>query len=126
MRLNVSKEFSFAGAHSLPDYKGPCARLHGHEWKLQVEVSGEIDEVSGMVLDFVFLKKVVTEAIINKFDHQHLNDMFVNPTAENIVQQIVYTMSDLVGDKFALRLERITLWETPTSFCEWRRVNEGI
>ena len=95
MRLNVCKEFVFDSAHHLPGYNGPCANLHGHQWKLEVEVSGEVDKLSGMVVDFVKMKKAVTEVIINKFDHHLINDIMPLPTAENMVMYMVPILEEI-------------------------------
>lgn len=124
MKLSVCKEFVFDAAHRLPNYNGPCERLHGHQWKLEIEVSGEVSQDTGMVLDFVHLKKVVNMAIIDKLDHQYINDIYQNPTAENMVISFVEQMKELVGAGYGLTLERIRLYETPTSFAEWRRDNQ--
>ncbi len=84
-KLKVSKHFDFEAAHFLPHYHGKCERLHGHSYKLIVTVEGEVDPHSGMVIDFVILKKIVKERIIEKLDHYLLNDFMENPTAENTV-----------------------------------------
>lgn len=128
MRLSVCKEMSFAAAHSLPGYNGLCANLHGHRWVLEVEVSRDLQDLADdMVIDFVQLKLIMQSEIIDKFDHQHINEIFHNgrPTAENMVRHFV----DTIGwhfrehfDSFAnCQLERIRLYESPSSFCEWRR-----
>jgi 6-pyruvoyltetrahydropterin/6-carboxytetrahydropterin synthase len=128
MRLSVCKEMSFAAAHSLPGYDGPCVRLHGHEWVVQVEVSGEITPERDMVLDFVLLKGLMSKEIIEKLDHQHLNEIFeLRPTAEIMVFNIAeilercIKMNSEFSDRKDLRLDRVRLYETPKSFCEWRR-----
>jgi 6-pyruvoyltetrahydropterin/6-carboxytetrahydropterin synthase len=119
---------SFAAAHSLPKYDGPCSRLHGHEWVVEVEVSGELTVDRDMVMDFVQLKALMNREIINKLDHQHLNEIYeARPTAEmmvgNMVEIITWCLkSDVMFiTRPDLRLERIRLYETPNSFCEWRR-----
>jgi len=59
--------------------------MHGHNYKLQVIVSGEPDDYSGMVIDFVDVKRIVQEAVIARVDHSTLNDIMENPTAENLI-----------------------------------------
>ena len=126
MQLSVCKTFSFAAAHSLPGYDGPCSRLHGHEWVMEVEVSGPIDPITGMVLDFVKLKELVNTNIISKLDHQHLNEIYTTclPTAENMVGNMADVLQVIIHDEFGrtLKLERLRLYETPTSFCEWQNL----
>ena len=120
MRVSVTKCFGFEAAHHLPDYNGACNRLHGHSYKLQVTVSGSVDKVSGMVVDFGVLKSVVKEQIVDKYDHQYLNDFFTNPTAENMVQSFFIDLSHKFSN-MGLTLESVKLWETESSFAECRR-----
>lgn len=120
MILNVCRTFTFDAAHQLPNYDGLCANLHGHQWTLEVEVSGAKDNTTGMVMDFKQMKEIVNEAIIRIFDHHFINDFIANPTAENIVEWTVFVLSADFAD-YNLRLARIRLYETPNSFCEWKR-----
>jgi len=122
MKFIVTKEFTFDSAHFLQDYNGKCENLHGHTYKLQVSVEGARDE-SGLVIDFVELKKIVNEKIIDKLDHTNLNDVLdVNPSAENIVEWIWNTLSHDFSTK-RYHLYAVKLWETPTSFAEFK--NQG-
>lgn len=90
----VSKEFTFDSAHFLTKYHGKCEHLHGHTYKLRVTVEGEIQQ-NGLVIDFVILKKIVKEKIIEKFDHRSLNDYFENPTAEIVCEFIWNELKNL-------------------------------
>jgi 6-pyruvoyltetrahydropterin/6-carboxytetrahydropterin synthase len=85
--IQLTREFKFDAAHFLTKYHGKCEHLHGHTYRLWVTIEGETQE-NGMLLDHGFLKKIVKEQIINKFDHRCLNDTFENPTAEIIVKYI--------------------------------------
>lgn len=122
MKLTVVKEFAFDAAHYLPGYPGLCQNLHGHRFVLKIGVSGEVNPISGMVCDFNKLKTIVQENIISRLDHQCLNEINIRkfpsslPTAELMVQWIV----ELFQMKEAPMLELVQLWETPTSYCEWR------
>jgi len=100
----VTKEFRFEAAHRLPGYKGNCSKLHGHSYRLEVAVSGEVKK--GMVIDFRELTSIVNEKAISVLDHSYLNDLIDNPTAENIVKWI---WSRLKG---SLNLHLLRLWET--------------
>lgn len=111
----LSKEFTFDAAHFLTKYHGKCENLHGHTYRLRVTVEGPVGE-DGMVMDFVRLKSIVKEDVIDRYDHQNLNDFFENPSAENVVMQI---WNDLKGMKEA-KLYELTLWETPDSFVTYR------
>lgn len=111
--MRIAKQFSFDAAHVLPDHPGKCSRLHGHTYKLEIMLEGEIQE-NGMVFDFFELKQIVNEKILERLDHQFLNDIIMPSTVEKIT---VWIWDEL---KPHLPLFQITLWETPTSFAVYR------
>lgn len=82
--MQLSMEFRFAAAHRLPYYDGPCFRMHGHNYKLVVTIGGKVDPKSGMIMDFMQLKSIVQEQVLDHCDHKCLNDFMDNPTAEHI------------------------------------------
>lgn len=90
----VTREFSFDSAHFLTRYHGQCEHLHGHTYRLWVTVEGEVQE-NGMVIDFVILKKIVKEQVLDHFDHRCLNDFFENPTTEIVAQDIWQRLKNL-------------------------------
>lgn len=142
--MQVTKEFSFDAAHFVPDYYGKCERMHGHTYKLQVTVEGDVGK-NGMTIDFVILKKMVKEKVLDKLDHQVLNDIIEVATAENVViwiwnqlvnmqaniqeqladpkisEAISYyhdkkeTSLDMDSFSNSVRLIEVKLWETPNS-----------
>lgn len=111
----IQKMFSFEAAHFLPgeEIYGNCSRVHGHSYKLLVEVKGKVDKDTGMVMNFADLKAIVNTEIVDRLDHRILNDFFKIPTAENMVIDF--------GGRIALALPKgikihaVTLWETATS-----------
>lgn len=123
-KVYVTKEFEFEAAHHLLNYEGACARVHGHSYKLQVTVSGEVYTTSllnatdHMVLDFKELKKIVEDRIIRTHDHADLNDIYVNPTAEVMVVKMFEEIHKALPRD--THLESVKLWETSTSFAEYR------
>lgn len=90
----VSRTFTFDAAHYLTDYYGKCERMHGHTYKLEVTLEGKI-QANGLVIDFVVLKRLVKKHVLDKLDHQVLNDIIENPSAENIVLWIWNQLQDL-------------------------------
>ncbi|AHK78343.1 6-pyruvoyl tetrahydrobiopterin synthase [Ectothiorhodospira haloalkaliphila] len=104
----------FASAHTLRDYPGDCARLHGHNWKVEAEVEASRLDRLGMAVDFKTIKGLARE-IAGQLDHQYLNDLEpfrdVNPTAENIAQWFFREMAARL-DAPNVRVSAITLWET--------------
>jgi 6-pyruvoyltetrahydropterin/6-carboxytetrahydropterin synthase len=104
----------FAAAHALRGYRGECSQLHGHNWKVEVEViASSLDEV-GMGIDFKTIKATTKEAL-SRLDHRHLNEIApfddINPTAENIAAYLFQQLSkNLEGPR--TRVGAVTLWET--------------
>ena len=123
--LKICRIFRFEAAHNLPFHKGKCFHIHGHSYKLEVEIGGDLQRSApennheyGMVMDFGKLKEIVESTVIKKYDHQNLNDFFENPTAEIMVMKI---FSDLEAAFLArnVYLRRLRLWETENSYAEW-------
>ena len=92
-RARLDVEFTFAAAHRLPRYDGPCFRMHGHNYRLLVAVEGEVDPATGMVADFGHIQAVVQEHVLARADHRTLNDFLDNPTAENIARWAFETLA---------------------------------
>jgi len=113
-KIILTKNFSFDSAHRLENYKGKCKNLHGHTYLLEVSVTGKINNKTGMIIDFSILKKVVNDLIIERLDHQYLNDIINDPTAENMIQWI-WNISFRAIKEQGAELFMIKLWETPTS-----------
>lgn len=118
--IRITKMFTFDSAHRLEEYEGKCCHLHGHTYKLEVTVKGEVD-TSGMVFDFSVLKAVVNEQVLIHLDHKYLNEVFdFNPTSENITVWIFERIDESLQD-YPCSLESLKLWETATSYAELRR-----
>ncbi len=113
MRLDV--EFTFAAAHRLPRYEGPCFRLHGHNYRFFVGLEGEVDPQSGMITDFGVVKQVVQEHVLARVDHRDLNDVLENPTAENIARWIWEVLEPRLPG-----LSEVRLYEIPDSCVTYR------
>jgi len=106
----------FGAAHSLREYKGKCERLHGHNWKLDICLTADRLNPDSMVIDFVDAKAVI-HAVLEKYDHYHLNDIppfdTLNPTSENIARVVAEEIQEkLPGD---VRVARVTAWESDTN-----------
>lgn len=125
-RVAVTKEFSFDAAHHLHNYEGKCKNLHGHTYRLVITVSGYVDEI-GLVIDFGELKRIYREVIEDKLDHQYLNEVLppMNTSAENMVvwmwEQLEVAFQRETADERGIRLEELTLYETPTSRATMKR-----
>ncbi len=102
---------------------GPCANAnyHGHNYNLDVSVIGDVDPVTGYVVDIKQLKDVIEERVLSRFDHRNLNldvDEFrnLNPTAENIVMICWRLLAPAVPRG---RLHKLVLWETERNIVEY-------
>lgn len=88
MKIEITVSTSFAAAHRLPEHDGKCYRLHGHTYGLEVSVAGTPQAsgpASGMVMDFADLRDRVNDAIVQKLDHQFLNEVLdFTPTVESV------------------------------------------
>ena len=86
----------FAAAHSLRDYPGDCQRLHGHNWKVEVEVTADRLDELGMGLDFKAIRQAARK-VGDELDHRYLNEVppsdRINPTAENIAAHFFQSLT---------------------------------
>jgi 6-pyruvoyltetrahydropterin/6-carboxytetrahydropterin synthase len=118
--LTVQRHFS--AAHCLRHYDGPCSRLHGHNYQVEVSVSRDSLDKHDMVIDFSQLKQLCDE-VIDPLDHQMLNDLepFAeqNATSERIAEHIYRNLAARLGDR-GVRLNSVRVWETPTSAATYR------
>ena len=110
-------ETSFSSAHQLRGYKGECEKLHGHNWKVQVQVIAEKLNELDMAIDFHELKDFLDE-VVAPLDHGFLNELFPftekNPSSENIAKWIFDSLKKKVNDG-NLRLSAVTVWESETT-----------
>ncbi len=115
----VAKRFGFDAAHFLPNYEGKCKELHGHHWVVELAVEGEVNEKSGMVIDFVLLKEFL-KVVETTFDHKLLNNIISNPTAENLCLWIKCKFEDYCTQTAymkGIKLSWIKVWETGDSYA---------
>lgn len=114
----------FAAAHTLRGYPGACSRMHGHNWKVEVEVlATSLDEV-GMGIDFKAIKQT-THQVTDELDHHYLNEIVpfdeINPTAENIAAYIYKGIGELLNDD-RVQVKSVTLWETERACVRYEEI----
>ncbi len=104
----------FASAHTLRGYPGACSRLHGHNWKVEVEVEARQLDKLGMGLDFKVIRRSANE-LVGELDHRYLNEVSpfdnLNPTAENIAAYLYRGLAERLNDE-RIQVRTVTLWET--------------
>lgn len=132
-KVSVYRNSSFNAAHRLhvPEWSdeqnkmvfGLCnnPNYHGHNYELQVKVTGEVDPVTGFVIDLKVLKELVEQEITEVFDHRNLNLDIpefkkLNPTAENIAIVIWEKLRGQIASNLELA---VRLYETPRNFVEY-------
>ena len=143
--MQITKVIEFDAGHRVPNHKSKCRNIHGHRYKCEVMLEGDVireegisDE--GMVMDFSDVKRIANDFLDGEFDHgfiayegdteiiEHLKKIksklyvvsFI-PTAENLAQHIFEILDIRFTDVYGtgLKLKRIRLWETPTSYADY-------
>ncbi len=110
-------ETSFAAGHALRGYLGKCENCHGHNYKVQLTVTGELLNEIGLLCDFKDVKALMKE-VTGRLDHQFLNDLEpfreANPSAENIARYLYREIGSLVAQSSECRakVSRVKVWET--------------
>jgi 6-pyruvoyltetrahydropterin/6-carboxytetrahydropterin synthase len=104
----------FAAAHNLRNFRGKCESLHGHNWKVEVVVTGTDLDDSGVVLDFAEVK-AATREVMEEIDHRYLNELpfFTsnNPSSENIARFIFERLGQELNHD-GVRVSRVSAWES--------------
>ena len=133
MRISVFRKAHFNAAHRLHNPKwseeknqavfGLCnnANYHGHNYELEVKLTGEVDPETGYLIDLKLLKELIFEEVETRFDHKNLNldvEQFknLNPTSENICFVIWNLLRSKLDERFELA---VRLYETPRNFVEY-------
>lgn len=116
--LTVEREFS--SGHYLRNYHGRCENPHGHNYKVRLTLAGAELDQAGLLLDFKLIKQVM-RPVIDRIDHQMLNDLepftTVNPSAENIARYFYEQTSAQLAEMTSgrVRVKDCTIWETDTT-----------
>ena len=89
--MDIFKAFTLESAHRLPNVPAghKCARVHGHSFRVEIHVSGEVDAHVGWVQDFADIKSAF-QPLFEQLDHNYLNDVpgLANPTSENLAKWV--------------------------------------
>ncbi len=144
--MKISKEYRWEMGHRLPFHKGLCRNIHGHSYKMSVEITGELDK-NGMIIDFFDLNKIV-KPIVEKYDHAFLcwegdkkvKDFLVKSKMKLVLADYHSTVENICSDfldKITVKLldikkhnfEELTvkIYESPNSYAEKSRMlNKGL
>ena len=135
MRIRIAKEFIWEMSHRLPFHNGDCKNIHGHTYKVRIEIEGETDS-NGILIDYYDLSKIVAP-VIHEMDHAFLVDendeLMMNflstnkfkhvvvpftTTAENIAANLVETLKPRFLDHPNIDTLKIRFYETSDVFAE--------
>ena len=118
MKATMTKDFTFEAAQTLPGAPEghKCRLMHGHSFKVEVSVTGEVDPQIGWIYDHAKITGAM-KPLIDRLDHSYLNDIegMENPTIENMAAWFWRKIeAQLPG------LSEIVIYETPTARCSFR------
>jgi 6-pyruvoyltetrahydropterin/6-carboxytetrahydropterin synthase len=107
----------FGAAHQLKDTGGKCENLHGHNWKVETSVKGEVLDDNGLLVDFNVIKEAV-DKIVEGLDHTYLNDLEYfkkrNPSSENIARYIYDRLAKTLNTG-SIKVSKVTVWESDSA-----------
>lgn len=134
--MKIVRAFRFEASHCLPYHDGACRHLHGHSYRLEIELVGRVrpphpeDPQSGFVVDFGRLQEMVEQELIQPYlDHRHLNDSIpdlIYPSAEHLAEWILsWCVHHLEGrpEMGSSQVMRVRLWETERAWVEMDRTD---
>jgi 6-pyruvoyltetrahydropterin/6-carboxytetrahydropterin synthase len=116
----LTVERGFSSGHFLRNYKGKCENPHGHNYKVRITLCGQTLDHAGLLLDFRDLKQVM-RPVIDRLDHQMLNDLepftTINPSAENLAKYFYdetnRQLAEMTGGR--VNVKDCTIFETDTT-----------
>lgn len=89
--MDIFRIFTIEAAHRLPNVPTghKCSRIHGHSFRIELHLSGDVDATTGWVMDFAEVKAAF-QPIYDRLDHHYLNEIpgLENPTSENLARWI--------------------------------------
>jgi 6-pyruvoyltetrahydropterin/6-carboxytetrahydropterin synthase len=112
---------SFAAAHNLNNYQGECENLHGHNWRVEVNVTARELDKAGLGIDFKILK-ARTRELLGTLDHKYLNELppFADqsPSSENIARFLYGELSGILNDG-NVKVAMISVWESDVACASY-------
>lgn len=122
MKVSLTKSFHFEAAHWLPTFPEghKCRRLHGHSFRFDVIVEGDVDPAKGYLIDYGDIKRAA-EPIVRRLDHYYLNEIegLENPTSENLARWIWKRLKPSLP-----QLCKVVVNETCTTGCVYAGEDE--
>jgi 6-pyruvoyltetrahydropterin/6-carboxytetrahydropterin synthase len=133
MRVSVYRRAHFNAAHRLhnPNWSdernkevfGPCnnGNYHGHNYELEVKITGEVDPETGYVIDMKTLADIIKLHVEDRFDHKNLNlDTLEFKTLIPSAEHIVYVIYEILRQQIDQSMDiHVVLWETPRNYVSY-------
>ncbi len=117
----LTVEVGFSAAHQLRGYKGNCENMHGHNWRVQINITAERLNEIDIAMDFREIKQIARE-VISPLDHAFLNEVFPftekNPSSENIAKWIYDSLKKRVNND-GIRVAGVTVWESDSASASY-------
>lgn len=117
----LTVEVGFSAAHQLRGYKGNCENMHGHNWRVQINITAERLNDIDIAVDFREVKQIARE-VISPLDHAFLNEVFPftekNPSSENIAKWIYDSLKKRINED-DLRVAGVTVWESDSASASY-------
>ncbi len=114
----IAVDIEFSAAHIIPGHP-KCGRMHGHNYKVEVSLSGDKLNQNGFLIDFGDVKSYLN-TIVGLLDHTYLNDSipkeYQPPSAENIAFYIHTSLKEKIPPTLAIT---VRVWETPHQWAEY-------
>jgi len=107
--MKIGTEVTISCAHYIPNHP-KCGKSHGHNFRIMVEVQGEVHESTGMIADFGYIKKIIT-----KYDHNNLNNYLDLPTCENLAMEICKRIKEYCRNQGPVK---VRVYETENNWAE--------
>jgi len=113
----------FAAAHQLRNFRGECEKLHGHNWRIEVVLSGDRLNEAGLLVDFKDVKTAANK-ILEDLDHAYLNELpqfkDENPSSENIAAYLFQQLSSELNGSH-LKVTKVTAWESDSACASYSK-----
>jgi 6-pyruvoyltetrahydropterin/6-carboxytetrahydropterin synthase len=132
-KITICQKYRFSASHRLFNPRwareknlqvfGKCTRLHGHNYLMEIQVSGPVDRESGMLINFTELSRIVNTRVVDYFDHRDLNTDVPElrgsvPTVENLIQVCRRRLVKALPGR--VKLSGLRLYETENCWAEIR------
>lgn len=118
---DIVVEHEFAAAHQLRGYLGKCERLHGHSWKVALELSVRKLDALGLGMDFNAARALLS-SVTESFDHICLNELpafsHINPTSENLAR-VIFQACKIKLKIGQARVKAVTVWESARAYARY-------